>query len=231
MDQQISRGVAAAKSLPRWEFISLCAALMALNALAIDIMLPALQQIGASLGVENENARQYVITAYFAGMAFALLPYGPASDRFGRRPPLLFGLAVYVAAAIAAAFAPNFEVLLALRFVQGIGAASTRIVGGRVSFSGKEITNRDVRFLKELGIAHIPEDRHRRGLLLQSDLSENAILGVHYRAPVANAAGMMNDSAVQTRVEQIIKNFDVRPPVASLRAKALSGGNQNSIAA
>ncbi len=128
MDQQLSRGVAAAESLPRWEFISLCAALMALNALAIDIMLPALQQIGASLGVEDENSRQWVITAYFAGMAFALLPYGPASDRFGRRAPLLFGLAVYVAAAIAAAFAPSFEGLLALRFIQGIGAASTRVI-------------------------------------------------------------------------------------------------------
>lgn len=142
MDQQISRGVAAAESLPRWEFIALCAALMALNALAIDIMLPALQQIGASLGVEQENARQYVITAYFAGMAFALLPYGPASDRFGRRPPLLFGLAVYVAAAIAAAFAPSFEVLLALRFVQGIGAASTRVIAVSIvrdRFGGRQM--------------------------------------------------------------------------------------------
>ena len=128
MDQQLSRGATAAESLPRWEFISLCAALMAVNALAIDIMLPALQQIGASLGVEDENSRQWVITAYFAGMAFALLPYGPASDRFGRRAPLLFGLLLYVAAAIAAAFAPSFEVLLALRFIQGVGAASTRVI-------------------------------------------------------------------------------------------------------
>ena len=113
---------------PRWEFIALAAALMALNALAIDIMLPGLQQIGESLGVENENHRQYVITAYFAGMAFALLAYGPASDRFGRRSPLLFGLTVYVLAAFAAAFSPNFETLLALRFIQGVGAASTRVI-------------------------------------------------------------------------------------------------------
>jgi len=128
MDQQISRGAAAAESLPRWEFISLCAALMALNALAIDIMLPALQQIGAGLGVADENHRQYVISAYFAGMAFALLPYGPASDTFGRRKPLLFGLAIYIAAAAAAVFAPSFEMLLALRFIQGVGAASTRVI-------------------------------------------------------------------------------------------------------
>ncbi len=129
MDQQASPStVATGLSIPRWEFIALAAALMALNALAIDIMLPGLQQIGASLGVADENARQYVISAYFGGLAFALLAYGPASDRFGRRAPLLFGLSIYVIAAFAAAFAPNFETLLALRFIQGIGAASTRVI-------------------------------------------------------------------------------------------------------
>jgi DHA1 family bicyclomycin/chloramphenicol resistance-like MFS transporter len=114
--------------IPRWEFIALAAALMALNALAIDIMLPGLQQIGASLGVENENHRQYVISAYIAAFGSAQLFYGPLSDRFGRRPPLLFGLAVYVAAALAAAFAPSFTTLLILRFVQGLGAAATRVI-------------------------------------------------------------------------------------------------------
>ncbi len=129
MDQQVSPPPQGTKlAIPRWEFIALAAALMALNALAIDIMLPGLQQIGASLGVENENHRQYVISAYFGGLAFALLAYGPASDRFGRRKPLLFGLSVYLMAAFAAAFAPNFETLLALRFIQGIGAASTRVI-------------------------------------------------------------------------------------------------------
>jgi DHA1 family bicyclomycin/chloramphenicol resistance-like MFS transporter len=129
MDQQATpTTVATGLSIPRWEFIALAAALMALNALAIDIMLPGLQQIGASLGVADENARQYVISAYFGGLAFALLAYGPASDRFGRLGPLLFGLSIYVIAAFAAAFAPNFETLLALRFVQGVGAASTRVI-------------------------------------------------------------------------------------------------------
>lgn len=129
MDQQASPStMATGLSIPRWEFIALAAALMALNALAIDIMLPGLQQIGASLGVADENTRQYVISAYFGGLAFALLVYGPASDRFGRRGPLLFGLSIYVIAAFAAAFAPNFETLLTLRFIQGIGAASTRVI-------------------------------------------------------------------------------------------------------
>lgn len=128
--------------IPRWEFIALAAALMAVNALAVDIMLPALQQIGASLNVESENHRQYVITAYFAGLALALLAYGPASDRFGRRKPLLFGLSIYIIAAFAAAFAPSFETLLLLRFVQGIGAASTRVIAVSVvrdRFGGRQM--------------------------------------------------------------------------------------------
>ena len=82
----------SALPLPRWEFISLAAALVALNALAIDMMLPGLQQIGASLGVDNENHRQYVISAYISGFGLAQLAYGPISDRFGRRGPLLVGL-------------------------------------------------------------------------------------------------------------------------------------------
>jgi DHA1 family bicyclomycin/chloramphenicol resistance-like MFS transporter len=132
----------AAFAIPRWEFITIAAALMALNALAIDIMLPGLQQIGASLGVENENHRQYVISAYFAGLGFALLGYGPASDRFGRRGPLLFGLAVYILAAFAAAFATDFTLLLVLRFIQGIGAASTRVIAVsmvRDRFGGRQM--------------------------------------------------------------------------------------------
>ena len=114
--------------IPRWEFIALAAALMALNALAIDIMLPGLQEIGASLGVENENHRQYVISAYILGFGGAQLFYGPISDRFGRRGPLLVGLAIYVGAALASAFTPSFMILLALRFIQGIGAAATRVI-------------------------------------------------------------------------------------------------------
>lgn len=129
MDQQASpTGRASGMALSRFEFIALAAALMALNALAIDIMLPGLQQIGASLGVENENHRQYVISAYLAGFGIAQLFFGPLSDRFGRRIPLLFGLAVYVVAAFAAAFAPSFELLLILRVIQGTGAAATRVI-------------------------------------------------------------------------------------------------------
>ncbi len=87
----------------------------------------------------------------------------------------------------------------------------------------------NARQLKELGVGHIPEDRHRRGLLLESDLKENSILGVHYRPPVASSAGFLEGAAIATRTKEIIENFDVRPPVAELPAKALSGGNQQKL--
>ena len=128
MDQRTSPAPVKALAIPRWEFIALAAALMALNALAIDIMLPAMQQIGESLGVAEENRRQLIVTAYIAGFGLAQLAFGPISDRWGRRGPLIVGLGVYVLAAIASVFAPSFAILLALRFVQGMGAAATRVI-------------------------------------------------------------------------------------------------------
>jgi DHA1 family bicyclomycin/chloramphenicol resistance-like MFS transporter len=112
----------------RAEFIALMAFLMALNALAIDIMLPGLQEIGAALNVENENHRQYVVSAYLIGFGFAQLFYGPIADRFGRRIPMIFGLAIYVVSSLAVVFVPSFESLLLLRFIQGIGSAATRVI-------------------------------------------------------------------------------------------------------
>jgi DHA1 family bicyclomycin/chloramphenicol resistance-like MFS transporter len=116
------------KGMGKIEFIALMALLMALNALAIDIMLPGLQEIGASLGVESENHRQYVISAYLIGFAFAQLLYGPVSDRFGRRIPMFVGLAIYVVSSLAAILVPSFTALLVLRFVQGIGSAAMRVI-------------------------------------------------------------------------------------------------------
>jgi DHA1 family bicyclomycin/chloramphenicol resistance-like MFS transporter len=128
--------------LSRPEFIALMAALMALNALAIDVMLPALPYMGEALGVVSENERQYVIASYMLGMGIAVLAFGPLTDRFGRRAPLLVGIAIYIVAVIAAAFSPSFTVLLVLRFIQGMGAASVRVIATAVvrdRYSGREM--------------------------------------------------------------------------------------------
>ena len=128
--------------LSRPEFIALMAALMALNALAIDVMLPALPYMGEALGLTSENERQYVISAYMLGMGIAVLAFGPLTDRFGRRAPLLVGMGLYIVAAIVAIFAPTFAILLVLRFIQGMGAASVRVIATAVvrdRYSGREM--------------------------------------------------------------------------------------------
>ena len=107
-------------------------------------------------------------------------------------------------------------------------AGLCRVSSGTIEFERKNVTNLSARRLKELGIAHIPEDRHKRGLLLNSDLAENSILGVHYRPPVASS-GFMNTAAIDKRVREIVENFDVRPPIPELSAKSLSGGNQQKL--
>jgi simple sugar transport system ATP-binding protein len=110
--------------------------------------------------------------------------------------------------------------------VAGLVAGSNQ--SGTIYFEGQNISNLSARQRKELGIAHIPEDRHKRGLLLDSDLEENSILGVHYRPPVT-AGGFLNASVIETRTKEIIERFDVRPPNPQLNARALSGGNQQKL--
>lgn len=118
----------AAARLPYAEFVAMVAFLMALNAMAIDVILPALQQMGASLGVADENARQLPITAYVAVFGLAQLLYGTLSDHFGRRPVLLFGLVIYVIGCLGAATAGTFPMLLVMRGIQGLGAGATRVI-------------------------------------------------------------------------------------------------------
>jgi general nucleoside transport system ATP-binding protein len=101
-------------------------------------------------------------------------------------------------------------------------------ISGDISLDGASITGLDARRRRERGIAHIPEDRQRRGLLLEFGLDENAILGVHYRPPVTSGV-IVNDREVQRRTTDIIRRFDVRPPDPALPARALSGGNQQKL--
>jgi len=117
-----------AAPIPYVEFVAMVALLMALNAMAIDIILPALQQMGEGLFVHEENARQLPLTAYILFFGFSQLIYGPFSDRFGRRSVLLFGLGIYTLSCIGAALAGSFAALLAMRALQGIGAGATRVI-------------------------------------------------------------------------------------------------------
>ena len=109
-------------------FVVLLAALMALNALATDVMLPAFPQMAAGLGPVGVTDVQAVITAYLMGFALSQVFMGFLSDRYGRRPVLLAGLGLYVVASLLTAFAGNLSFLLIARFVQGFGSGAPRVI-------------------------------------------------------------------------------------------------------
>jgi DHA1 family bicyclomycin/chloramphenicol resistance-like MFS transporter len=121
------------------EFVAIAAALMALNALATDIMLPALGDIAKDLMVSDPNERQKVVIVYLLGFGCAQLVCGTLSDLYGRRTVLLAGLVLYTGAAVLSTFAQTMDQLLLSRLVQGIGCAAPRIVAVamvRDSYSG-----------------------------------------------------------------------------------------------
>jgi DHA1 family bicyclomycin/chloramphenicol resistance-like MFS transporter len=110
------------------EMTAMLAGLMALNALAIDAMIPALPAIGRSLSVAQENDRQLVVIAYFLGFASTQLLWGPLADRFGRKPILAAGVTLYGLFALLCAFAQTFPLLIAGRVAMGASAAVTRVL-------------------------------------------------------------------------------------------------------
>ncbi len=116
------------KELGFVEFVCIVALMMALNALAIDSMLPALPHIADDLGLVNDNDRQWVVTSYLLGFGGAQLIYGPLADRFGRKPVLLAGVGIYVVFSLLATMAPTFDMLILARIGQGLGSACTRVL-------------------------------------------------------------------------------------------------------
>lgn len=113
----------------RIEFTMLLAMSMALAALGIDIMLPALPALRTAFDLPSDStAVAGIVTAYFLGLAVGQLFYGPLSDRFGRKPVLMAGFAVYGIGALGAAFAPSLSLLFVARLVWGFGAAGSRVV-------------------------------------------------------------------------------------------------------
>ena len=110
------------------EFVALIAIMISLIALAIDAMLPALPAIGAELGVTRANDNQLVLSVLFLGMAVGQVFYGPLSDTFGRKPPIYVALALFMIGCLLSIFATSFPMMLAGRFIQGLGVAGPRIV-------------------------------------------------------------------------------------------------------
>ncbi len=113
-------------SLP--EFVTLMALYVALMAMSIDMILPALSMIGKEFNVANENETQYIIGFLFLGFTFGQILYGPLADSFGRKPTVYFGLIFFIFGDILSINSHDFRTMLLGRFLQGFGAASPRII-------------------------------------------------------------------------------------------------------
>ncbi|HEX3914680.1 MAG TPA: multidrug effflux MFS transporter [Steroidobacteraceae bacterium] len=131
----------AAHSIGFLEFVVLAAATMSTQAIAIDAMLPAFPTIVRALNIADPNHGQWIVTAYMTGLGLGQLFWGMLSDRFGRRPVLLGGLALYVAAALSCSLSGSFHALLAWRFVHGLAAASVTVTRSVVRdlYSGRQM--------------------------------------------------------------------------------------------
>ena len=101
--------------------------LSAIGPFAIDMYLPALPAIGSALHADVHQV-QFSLMAFFLSFAVSQVIYGPASDMFGRKPPLYVGIALFVAGSIGCALAPDIGTLIAFRFVQGLGGGAPNVI-------------------------------------------------------------------------------------------------------
>ena len=100
--------------------------------------------------------------------------------------------------------------------------------GGTIWLSDEDITHWPTRRVREAGVGYIPEDRHRHGLLLQSPLWENRILGHQTESPMAKG-WLIDGAAARQDTERIVQQYDVRTPSVDVTAGSLSGGNQQKL--
>jgi ABC-type uncharacterized transport system ATPase subunit len=126
--------------------------------------------------------------------------------------------------------------ILAIAGVEGNGqtelieilAGLRQASSGQADLEGRSLDGLGPRERKRLGIAHIPEDRHRRGLILPFDLADNSILGVHREKPISGRF-LLNRRVIDARAARMVREYDVRPPNIALPARSLSGGNQQKL--
>ncbi len=111
------------------EFIMLMAFMMALGAFSIDAILPAMKIIGDNYGVQNPNDNQLLVSLVFLGLAIGQIFFGPLSDSLGRKPAVYFGFLIFIIGSVLSVFAASFELMLASRFIQGIGLGAPRTIG------------------------------------------------------------------------------------------------------
>jgi ABC-type uncharacterized transport system ATPase subunit len=105
-------------------------------------------------------------------------------------------------------------------------AGLRKVDSGSISIGGKDVTNLDVAHRREVGLTHIPEDRHRRGLVLDYSVANNLVLGVQDRF---SSSGILNEGKIGDYAAKQVAGYDIRPPIAAAYARGFSGGNQQKI--
>jgi len=124
------------------EYIVLVALAISIAALGTDLMLPALDAIGAEFEVNNPNSVHLIVTTFFLGMAIGQIFVGPLSDSFGRKPIILTGYIVFIIGCCLTIIASSWTMLLLGRILQGVGAAAPRVVAVamvRDEFEGRQM--------------------------------------------------------------------------------------------
>ena len=126
------------------EFVVAIASIMALNPLAMDMMLPALPNIASAFHITIANRPQAILSTFLIGFGVGQFIMGPLSDRFGRRAVLIDGMALYCIGSVVAIMASSFEMLLLARVLQGVGTSATRVIATSIvrdCYSGRRMAS------------------------------------------------------------------------------------------
>ncbi len=102
-------------------------------------------------------------------------------------------------------------------------------ISGSFSLKGKTLSGISPRKVRESKVVHIPEDRHKRGLILNFSVKENLIAGVHYKDKFASKMGVLNESSIDKNADYLVDKYDIRGGGKLVNARSLSGGNQQKI--
>ena len=113
---------------PNFEFVALMASLMSIVALTIDAILPAIADIGLSINSLDPTRNQLLVTMIFLGLGVGQLVFGPLSDSLGRKPIVYFGFIIFLIASVICLVAPNLEIMLVGRVLQGVGLSAPRTI-------------------------------------------------------------------------------------------------------
>jgi simple sugar transport system ATP-binding protein len=201
--------------------------------------------VGRDVALALDAAPEAVLGAGAAPGASAAAPAPPPARRDA--PPALRvrDLVVPGARTARAVDGVSFEIapgeILGIAGVEGNGqtelveaiAGLTAPAGGRVELAGRDVTALPVRDRADAGLSHIPEDRHRRGLVLDYSIADNLVLGLQHRYARGGLSALFGRGLDRARVDadarRLVREFDIRPADPALPARALSGGNQQKI--